>query len=98
MNPVKPVLLANMLSKNSLLLGFIVGLILPAIAWVVFTVMYPGVVLLNKPAIPYLVAVGLNLLLIRLCNKKGADNTGRGVMLVTFVCIVLLIIFKIRLT
>jgi len=87
-----------MLSKNSVFVGLIAGLVLPAIAWLLFTIVYPGVVFLNKPALPYLVAIGLNLLLVKLCYKKGTDDTGRGIMLMSFVCIVLLIIFKIRLT
>jgi hypothetical protein len=56
-------------------------------------------VLLGKPAIPYLVALALNLIIIRTCYKKDADQTGRGVMLATFVCMLLLVfVFKVKLT
>jgi hypothetical protein len=85
--------------KNSMLTGFVVGLIPPGIALILFNVLYKDVVLLNKPAIPYLVALALNLFIIRVCYKKDADQTGRGVMLATFLCMLALIfIFKVRLT
>jgi hypothetical protein len=52
--------------------------------------------LINRPAVPYFVAIALNLLLIRFSLKKGNDHTGRGIMLTTFVFMVLLFIFKIH--
>ncbi|WP_345954718.1 hypothetical protein [Mucilaginibacter sp. PAMB04168] len=88
-----------MLGKNSVLIGLLLGLILPLTAWLLFSKLYPNVIILNKPAIPYLVALGINLLIIRLCYKKNADETGRGVMIATFACMLLfLFVFKIRLT
>ena len=87
-----------MLNKNSLLSGVILGLITPALAWLLFHVICKGVILLNKPAIPYLVALGINLFIIRICFKKNMDDTGRGTMLTTFVCVILILVFKIRLT
>jgi len=81
-----------------MLTGILSGLIIPAVAWLIFNVLYKGVVLFNKPAIPYLVALGINLFIIRICFKKNLDDTGRGVMVTTFVCVILLLVFKIRLT
>jgi len=80
-----------------MLSGVILGLIVPALAWFTFNVLYKGVVLLHKPAIPYLVALGINLFIIRVCFKNSMDDTGRGVMLTTFVCVILILVFKIRL-
>ena len=80
-------------------LGFIIGLILPALALMLFNILYKGAMLFNKPAIPYLVALGLNLIIIRICYKKNADQTGLGVMLATFISMLLLVfVFKIKLT
>jgi hypothetical protein len=87
-----------MLNKNNMLTGILIGLIFPAIAWLVFNVLFKNLVLLNKPAIPYLIALGLNLFVIKLCYKKDADETGKGVMLSTFVCMMLMVIFKIQLS
>lgn len=81
-----------------MLWGMLSGLIAPALAWLLINVVYKGVVFLNKPAIPYLVALGINLFIIRLCFKKNMDDTGRGIMASTFVCVILILVFKIRLT
>ena len=88
-----------MFQKNSTLFGLVLGLILPGLALLLFNVLYKDALLLGKPAIPYMVALGLNLIIIRICYKKDADQTGRGVMLSTFVCMLLLVlVFKVRLT
>ena len=82
-----------------MLTGFVLGLIAPGIALLLFNVLYTDVVLFNKPAIPYLVALALNLIIIRTCYKKNADQAGRGVMLSTFICMLLLVfVFKVKLT
>jgi len=81
-----------------MLSGILLGLITPALAWFLFHVLFEGVVLFHKPAIPYLIALGINLFIIRICFKKNLDDTGRGVMLTTFVCVILILVFKIRLT
>ena len=81
-----------------MLSGILLGLVTPALAWLLFHVIFKGVVLLHKPAIPYLVALGINLFIIRILFKKNMDDAGRGVMLTTFVCVILLLVFKIRLT
>lgn len=88
-----------MLRKNSVLTGFITGLVIPGLALLIFNVVYKGMVLLNKPAIPYLVALGLNLFIIRICYKKDADKTGKGIMLSTFICMLLMVLlFKVKLS
>jgi hypothetical protein len=87
-----------MLNRNTLLTGFLIGSILPAIAWVVFNVLYKNWVIFHKPAIPYLVALGINLFIVKHCYKKDADETGKGVMMATFICMILMVIFKIQLS
>jgi hypothetical protein len=87
-----------MLNRNTLLTGFLIGSILPATAWVVFNVLYKNWVILHKPAIPYLVTLGINLFIVRLCYKKDADETGKGVMMATFIGMILMVIFKIQLS
>lgn len=60
--------------------------ILPGITWIVFGwILKNQVVILNKPAIPYLVTVVINLFFIKYLFKKGLDQTGTGVILITFV-------------
>jgi hypothetical protein len=88
-----------MFHKNPMFVGFVLGLILPGLALLLFNVLYKDAVVLGKPAIPYMVALGLNLIAIRISYKKDADQTGKGIMLSTFICMLLLVlVFKVRLT
>jgi hypothetical protein len=83
--------------KNSVITGVLLGLVLPFTTWLVFGYLNPGVVLMNKPAIPYLIALALNLVIIRLCYKKNADQTGKGLMIATFAAMmILLFVLKIK--
>ena len=101
-NIIKPPVIVNlkiMQLKNSILMGMLIGLLLPAVAWVLFARLYPTTVILNKPAIPYLIAIGLNLFMVKLCFKRHADNTGKGVMLATFASmLIMVLILKVRLS
>jgi len=85
-----------MLKKNSLFAGTLVGLILPVISIIVAYWLKTNIYLMNKPALPYFIAIGLNLVLIRICFKKDLDKTSRGIMLTTFVFMVLIFVFKLH--
>jgi hypothetical protein len=85
-----------MLKKNSLLTGILLALVLPAIAFIVEYLLKDNTYIINRPAVPYFVAIALNLLLIRFSLKKGNDHAGRGIMLATFIFMLLLFIFKIH--
>jgi hypothetical protein len=84
-----------MLNKNSLLTGILAALIFPALAWGVAYLLRTNVDIINRPALPYLVAIALNLILLRVGLKKGLDETGRGIMLTTFIFMLLIAAFKI---
>lgn len=87
-----------MLYKNNWLTGILAGLVLPALSCLFFRVLYPDVVWLNKPALPYLVAIGLNLGLIKISAAQQADKTARGIMLVTFAFLLFMVfVLKIKL-
>jgi len=83
-----------MLEKNSLIVGILIGLIFPAVAWVVSWYLRNAIDIINRPALPYLVAIALNLIALRFLQKKELDQTGRGLMLATFVVMILVFIFK----
>ena len=85
-----------MLNKNSLPAGILIALIAPALAWAAAYLLRNYNLIINKPALPYFIAIALNLVLIRVFSKKAADKTIRGIMLVTFVFMVLIFIFKIH--
>jgi len=85
-----------MLNKNSLPAGILVALIGPAFAIVAAYLLKNNSYIINKPALPYFIAIALNLVLIRFFSKKAADKTIRGIMLATFAFMVLIFIFKIH--
>jgi sulfite exporter TauE/SafE len=84
-----------MFKKNNLLLGMLYGLVPPAFAWLVFNyILHNEAIIMDKPAAPYLLAIGLNLLLLRYSAKNYLDKTSNGIMISTFVCMLLVFILK----
>jgi hypothetical protein len=84
-----------MFKHNNLFLGMLYGFIPPAIAWLVFAVLLKNdAMIMDKPAVPYLIAIGLNLLLLRFSAKAYLDKTSNGIMIATFACTILVFIFK----
>jgi hypothetical protein len=84
-----------MFKKNNLLLGMLYGLVPPAFALLVFNyTLHNEAIIMDKPAAPYLRAIGLNLLLLRYYARNYLDKTSNGIMISTFVCMLLVFIFK----
>ena len=83
-----------MFRKDSYLTGALAALIFPAIACgAAYYFRYTAEVI-NRPALPYLVAVAMNLLAMRFIFSKGIDKTGKAMMATTFV--VLIAVFAIK--
>ena len=80
--------------KNNLLTGLLSALIFPLFAFVVDSLFKNTIFFLNKPAVPYLVALALNLIALRVCIKKDLDKTARGVMVATFALLLLVLKLK----
>lgn len=86
-----------MFNKNSYLTGALAALIFPAIAWgAAYYFRYTAEVI-NRPALPYLVAVALNLLAMRFIFKYRFDKTGKAMMATTFIIMIAVFIIKGRL-
>ncbi|HWZ02448.1 MAG TPA: hypothetical protein VNX40_02495 [Mucilaginibacter sp.] len=83
-----------MFSKNSYLTGALIALIFPVVSLVVAYVFKDSTLILNKPALPYLVAIVLNLVMMRLISKKETVKTVKGIMIVTFIFMVVAFILK----
>ncbi|MCJ8210358.1 hypothetical protein MUY27_11620 [Mucilaginibacter sp. RS28] len=49
-----------------------------------------------KPAVPYFIAIALNLLLIRWSHRSNADKISRGIMVSTFLFMILLFLIKVK--
>jgi hypothetical protein len=84
----------NMVSKNSYLAGALIALVFPALSLVAAYLLKDSMLLFNKPALPYLVAVVLNLIMMRLLAKKETVKTVKGIMAITFIFIIVLFILK----
>jgi hypothetical protein len=86
-----------MLNKNTVGLGLAIGSILPALSWIVFEyILHDDAIIMDKPAVPYLIAIGLNLLFLRYCFKNKLDNTAKGIMMLTFAFTLVVFLFKIH--
>ena len=77
-----------------MLAGVLAGLIFPVLARVATYLLRDNFYIINKPQLPYFIAIALNLILLRICTKRDLDKTGQGVMLITFICMLLIFIFK----
>lgn len=83
-----------MAQKMQFATGLLSGLVLPAITWLIFDSMFKNLVLFNKPAIPYLISIAINLLVLRYFIRHGKEYAGYGLMTTTLA--VALVIFKLK--
>ncbi|ASU36426.1 hypothetical protein [Mucilaginibacter xinganensis] len=86
-----------MLNKNGFFTGVLAGIIFPVIAWITAYYFSYNIYIINKPALPFFVAIALNLIMMRILLKKEFDQTARGIMLATFIVMLLVFIFKVHL-
>lgn len=78
--------------KNSLLMGVLLGAIVPILAFVLTR--YTGLqssFFSDKPIAIYVIAAVINLMLFRFSYRAGKDVFARGVLLITFVAMIVLI-------
>jgi len=87
-----------MLKKDSYLTGILSAIPFPVGAFIAATYFFRNSILLfNKPALPYMLAVALNLIIMRLFAKRGSVKTVKGILIGTFLITLGLFIFKLRL-
>ncbi|MBC8053660.1 MAG: stationary phase survival protein SurE [Sphingobacteriaceae bacterium] len=75
-----------MLKRDNVWLGAVLGLVLPAIAYLLVEVLKSKVKALEKDDLLYIGCVALNLLLVRYYFREYKENTARGIIAATFVC------------
>jgi hypothetical protein len=86
-----------MFKVNTITRGVIIGLILPAITVFIFLYILKGeFLILNKPGVPYLVAVFFNLLIMRYCARKGMDKIAIGIVAISFLFLIAVFVFKLQ--
>lgn len=79
---------------NNIYLGMLIGAVSPLIAFLLTLYTNWGTLLTNKPVGLYVLAAVINLLLLRFYYKRDQENTARGVILVTFIGVMVLIFTK----
>ncbi len=85
-----------MLSKNNMVIGFVVGLIVPAITWLMADVIFKSYTAsLNKPAAPHLIGIAVNLFIIRYVFKSDLDQSRTGAIISTFIVMAAVFLFKV---
>ena len=79
-----------------MVIGFVVGIIVPAITWLIADVIFKTYTAsLNKPAVPYLIGIVANLFIIRYFFKNNLDQSGIGAILSTFIVMAGVFLFKV---
>jgi hypothetical protein len=83
--------------RNEFVTGLLTGSILPLTTGLVFGVLFKSLVVFDRPALPYLITIALNLFLLRYYVRHDKEIAGRGVMIVTFIFAIAAFYFKIKL-
>ena len=85
-----------MAKRDNMWIGVILGLILPGIAFFFVEVLKKNIRFLQKDDILYIGCVALNLILVRYFFSKDKEQTGRGIVLSTFICAFIFFYYKMR--
>ncbi len=85
-----------MLSKNNVQNGMLTGSILPVVSLLMFEVFTTGKHAVYKPGLPYFIAAAINLILLRYYARKHHEKTAQGIVLVTFVFMILIYLFRFK--
>ena len=86
-----------MFKKDSVWLGLGVGLLVPALAFLIVTLIKQNLTVLAKDDLLYIGCVALNLLLLKYFDKKDMDLAHRGIISATFVCAIIFFFYKLSL-
>lgn len=82
--------------KVQFVTGLLSGVIFPAIAWLIFDVIYKNSILPDRPATPYLITIAINLFIVRYFIRNNKESTGYGLITSTFIIAMIVFIFKLR--
>ena len=85
-----------MLKKDNFIFGVLVAAIFPIIACIIAYALRTNIYIINRPAFPYLISIAVNLILMRTSFKYERQQTGKGMMLTTFICMVAIFFLKIH--
>lgn len=83
-----------MLKKDNVWLGALLGLVLPAIAFILVEVLKRKVRIFEKDDLLYIGCVALNLFLVKYYFRIDKENTARGIVAATFICAFVFMFYK----
>ena len=83
-----------MFKKDQFLIGALLGLFLPALAYVFEEVLKLDVQFLGKPYLLYIAGAALNLIMMRVFYRQEKPNTASGVIFSTFISAILFVILN----
>lgn len=80
--------------KNNIVLGMALGVIFPLLAYLAttFTTIQTSL-FVYKPIALYVIAATINLIAVRFLYRNGKEATANGVVLATFLAMIVLIVF-----
>jgi hypothetical protein len=83
-----------MFKNDQFVIGSLLGLLLPALAYISVELLKFDVQILGKPHLLYIAAAGLNLVMMRVFYRQGKANTASGVIFSTFISAILFVILN----
>lgn len=87
-------MMMNLFRTNNFYLGILIGAVMPLLSYVLTQTTNWGILLTNKPVGLFILAGAVNLLLLRLYYRRDCENTARGVIMITFLGLMVLIFTK----
>ncbi len=85
-----------MLNKDNIWLGTALGLVLPAIAFIIVEALKSNFAYLKKADLLYIGCVALNLLIVKYYSNRYMENTARGIIGSTFICAFIFFYYKVH--
>ncbi|MCO4292560.1 hypothetical protein NF867_06785 [Solitalea sp. MAHUQ-68] len=84
----------GLFKKDSFLLGFVLGIIVPVISFILVEFIHLGDRIGVRDSSIYLLGLIINLFLVRYYFKNGISNAGKGVFLISFLVVLAVFFFK----
>ncbi|WP_256012436.1 stationary phase survival protein SurE [Desertivirga xinjiangensis] len=85
-----------MLNKDNVWFGTALGLILPAIAFIIVEVLKKNIAVLKSADLLYIGCVALNLFIVKYYSKRYMESTARGIIGSTFICAFIFFYYKMQ--
>ncbi|TAF46160.1 MAG: stationary phase survival protein SurE [Sphingobacteriales bacterium] len=85
-----------MFKKDNVWIGLALGLVLPALGFLIVQLLKRNFTFLGKADLLYIGCVAINLWLLKLAYKKEMEASAKGIISATFVCALLFFYYKVQ--